>query len=152
MQPVSTDTSPAATDAQTSIPLLLSALMLVMFLAALDQTIVSTALPTIVSDLGGLRWLSWVVTAYLLAFGPRYVYAYLYWRVERSEGMSLLRSIGYSHLFVLYGLLPRIYGWRALGREISGRSGWAKTAREAEPCSRAVHTEETPSCTPPQPS
>ncbi len=41
--------------------------MLVMFLAALDQTIVSTALPTIVSDLGGLRWLSWVVTAYLLA-------------------------------------------------------------------------------------
>ncbi|GLO01719.1 EmrB/QacA family drug resistance transporter [Pseudomonas putida] len=67
MQPVSTDTSPAATDAQTSIPLLLAALMLVMFLAALDQTIVSTALPTIVSDLGGLRWLSWVVTAYLLA-------------------------------------------------------------------------------------
>ena len=52
---------------QASIPLLLGALMLVMFLAALDQTIVSTALPTIVSDLGGLRWLSWVVTAYLLA-------------------------------------------------------------------------------------
>nr|WP_245353499.1 MDR family MFS transporter [Pseudomonas sp. PvP088] len=47
--------------------MLLAALMLVMFLAALDQTIVSTALPTIVSDLGGLRWLSWVVTAYLLA-------------------------------------------------------------------------------------
>src|SRR5213595_2077927 len=41
--------------------------MLVMLLAALDQTIVSTALPTIVSDLGGLRHLSWVVTAYLLA-------------------------------------------------------------------------------------
>ena len=42
-------------------------LMLVMFLAALDQTIVSTALPTIVGDLGGLNHLSWVVTAYLLA-------------------------------------------------------------------------------------
>ncbi|WP_280714771.1 MDR family MFS transporter [Kitasatospora sp. MAP5-34] len=38
-----------------------------MLLAALDQTIVSTALPTIVSDLGGLEHLSWVVTAYLLA-------------------------------------------------------------------------------------
>jgi len=37
-----------------------------MFLAALDQTIVGTALPTIVSDLGGLNHLSWVVTAYLL--------------------------------------------------------------------------------------
>jgi EmrB/QacA subfamily drug resistance transporter len=44
-----------------------AALMLGMFLAALDQTIVSTALPTIVGDLGGLDHLSWVVTAYLLA-------------------------------------------------------------------------------------
>src|SRR5215208_8204641 len=44
-----------------------AALMLGMFIAALDQTIVSTALPTIVSDLGGMAHLSWVVTAYLLA-------------------------------------------------------------------------------------
>lgn len=43
-----------------------SALMLGMLLAALDQTIVSTALPTIVGDLGGLNHLSWVVTAYLV--------------------------------------------------------------------------------------
>jgi EmrB/QacA subfamily drug resistance transporter len=42
-------------------------LLLAMLLASLDQTIVSTALPTIVSDLGGLDQLSWVVTAYLLA-------------------------------------------------------------------------------------
>ncbi|MFE1837806.1 MDR family MFS transporter [Streptomyces sviceus] len=38
-----------------------------MLISALDQTIVSTALPTIVSDLGGMSHLSWVVTAYLLA-------------------------------------------------------------------------------------
>src|SRR3954466_15480574 len=44
-----------------------SGLMLVMLLASLDQTIVSTALPTIVRELGGLEHLSWVVTAYLLA-------------------------------------------------------------------------------------
>jgi EmrB/QacA subfamily drug resistance transporter len=44
-----------------------AALMLAMLLAALDQTIVSTALPTIVNDLGGLSHLSWVVTAYILA-------------------------------------------------------------------------------------
>jgi EmrB/QacA subfamily drug resistance transporter len=44
-----------------------SALMLVLLLAALDQTIVSTALPTIVGELGGLSHLSWVVSAYLLA-------------------------------------------------------------------------------------
>jgi EmrB/QacA subfamily drug resistance transporter len=42
------------------------ALMLAMLIAALDQTIVSTALPTIVGDLGGLTQLSWVVTAYIL--------------------------------------------------------------------------------------
>jgi len=41
--------------------------MLGMLLAALDQTIVATALPTIVGELGGLDHLSWVVTAYLLA-------------------------------------------------------------------------------------
>ncbi|WP_437227133.1 MDR family MFS transporter [Planctomicrobium sp. SH661] len=42
-------------------------LMLALMLAALDSTIVSTALPTIVGELGGLAHLSWVVTAYLLA-------------------------------------------------------------------------------------
>jgi EmrB/QacA subfamily drug resistance transporter len=42
-------------------------LMLVMLLAALDQTIVATALPTIVGDLGGLSHLSWVTSAFLLA-------------------------------------------------------------------------------------
>ncbi len=41
--------------------------MLALLLASLDQTIVSTALPTIVNDLGGLSHLSWVVTAYILA-------------------------------------------------------------------------------------
>ena len=51
------------------------ALLLVLLLASLDQTIVSTALPTIVGDLGGLDHLSWVVTAYLLTAtvsGPVY--------------------------------------------------------------------------------
>ena len=51
------------------------ALILVVLLASLDQTIVATALPTIVGDLGGLTHLSWVVTAYLLAStitGPLY--------------------------------------------------------------------------------
>ena len=43
-----------------------SALMLGLLLAGLDQTIVATALPTIVGDLGGINHLSWVVTAYLL--------------------------------------------------------------------------------------
>ena len=41
--------------------------LLGMLLAALDQTIVSTALPTIVGDLGGAGHISWVVSSYLLA-------------------------------------------------------------------------------------
>src|SRR5437764_12930980 len=47
--------------------LLMSGLMTGMLLAALDQTIVGTALPTIVGKLGGINHYSWVVTSYLLA-------------------------------------------------------------------------------------
>ncbi|MFG3703413.1 MDR family MFS transporter [Micromonospora sp. NPDC047670] len=47
--------------------LLMFGLMTGMLLAALDQTIVGTALPTIVGELGGINHYSWVVTAYLLA-------------------------------------------------------------------------------------
>ena len=69
--------TPAAADitgngAQTGlgrrqILLVIGALMLGMLLAALDQTIVSTALPTIVGDLQGGSHIAWIITAYLLA-------------------------------------------------------------------------------------
>ena len=49
------------------IMIIFSGLMLGLFLAALDQTIVATALPKIVGDLGGVDQLVWVVVAYLLA-------------------------------------------------------------------------------------
>jgi len=66
------------------------AIILTMLLASLDQTIVATALPTIVGELNGLEHLSWVVTAYMLAatvgmpvygkagdiFGRRHVYIF----------------------------------------------------------------------------
>ncbi|MFE0642272.1 MDR family MFS transporter [Streptomyces sp. NPDC058877] len=71
------DTRPSRRDGDTPLPgegrnrrtllLAIGALLLGMLLAALDQTIVSTALPTIVSELGGMEHLSWVVTAYMLA-------------------------------------------------------------------------------------
>jgi EmrB/QacA subfamily drug resistance transporter len=74
---VSLDTEPAVVPAPPTavaaggeehrkILVIMGALMLGMFLASLDQTIVSTALPTIAGDLHGLNHLSWVVTAYLL--------------------------------------------------------------------------------------
>jgi EmrB/QacA subfamily drug resistance transporter len=72
---LTTDTAPAGGPASTTgsaaehrrLLIILGVLMLGMFLAALDQTIVSTALPTIAGDLHGLNHLSWVVTAYLLS-------------------------------------------------------------------------------------
>jgi len=70
------DTSGTVTSADQAEPeqigqrrrlIIIGALLLGMLLAALDQTIVATALPTIAGDLHGLSHLSWVVTAYLLA-------------------------------------------------------------------------------------
>ncbi|HEX2850526.1 MAG TPA: MDR family MFS transporter [Acidimicrobiales bacterium] len=58
---------PGANLTHRQVVVVFSGLMAGMLLASLDQTIVSTALPTIVGDLGGLRHLSWVVTAYILA-------------------------------------------------------------------------------------
>src|SRR5882724_294815 len=65
-QPETTTPMPQAERSHAEIMLVFSALMLVLLLAALDQTIVSTALPRIATDLHGLNKLSWVATAYLL--------------------------------------------------------------------------------------
>jgi EmrB/QacA subfamily drug resistance transporter len=56
-----------AQGAPSSVRVVVSAVAVLLLLAALDQTIVSTALPTIVADLGDLDHLSWVVTAYILS-------------------------------------------------------------------------------------
>ena len=50
-----------------SVGTVIASVAVLLLLAALDQTIVSTALPTIVADLGGIDHLSWVVTAYILS-------------------------------------------------------------------------------------
>lgn len=55
------------TPSPTEVRWILTGTMLAMFLAALEQTIIATALPPIAADLGGFDRLSWVVTAYLLS-------------------------------------------------------------------------------------
>ncbi len=45
----------------------MAGVMLALFLASLDQTIVGTALPRIVTDLGGFSQFTWVLTSYLVA-------------------------------------------------------------------------------------
>jgi EmrB/QacA subfamily drug resistance transporter len=67
--PAATTASPPSSEGFThrQILVIMSGLMMGMFLASLDQTIVSTALPTIVGDFHHSNLLSWVITAYLLA-------------------------------------------------------------------------------------
>jgi EmrB/QacA subfamily drug resistance transporter len=67
MAPTSTAPTTATPTGRRAIYVAMAGLMLGMLLAMLDNLIVSTALPTIVGDLGGLAHLSWVVTGYALA-------------------------------------------------------------------------------------
>ncbi len=94
-----------------------TALMLGMFLAALDQTIVSTALPTIVGDLGGLNHLSWVVTSYLLASTVSTpIYGKLGDMVGRKPIFlaAILIFLGGSMLAGLSQSMTELIGFRAL--------------------------------------
>jgi EmrB/QacA subfamily drug resistance transporter len=86
-----TTTTGEAQMTHRQILLVFSGLMLGMLLAALDQTIVATALPTMVGELGGLQHLSWVITAYLLtstASGP------LYGKLSDLYGRKILFQAG----------------------------------------------------------
>jgi EmrB/QacA subfamily drug resistance transporter len=78
-----------------------SGMMLATLLAALDQTIVATALPRIVGDLGGFERLSWVVTAYLIAST---VTIPLYGKLSDLYGRRRLMAISIS-IFVVGSLL-----------------------------------------------
>jgi EmrB/QacA subfamily drug resistance transporter len=92
-------------------------LLLAMLLASLDQTIVATALPTIVGDLGGLDQLSWVVTAYLVGAT---VTMPLWGRASDLYGRKSLfvAAIGVflagSALSGLAGSIGELIGFRAL--------------------------------------
>ena len=97
--------------------LIFGALLLVLFIASLDQTIVSTALPTIVGDLGGLQHLSWVVTAYLLAstvVGPLYgKLGDLYGRKRVLQVALVIFLVG-SGLCGLAQSMPQLIAYRAV--------------------------------------
>ena len=111
--------------------LLVASLLTCSFLVVLGA-VVASALT------GAPQSWGWLLIAGLLAFGPGMVYGAVYWSIERREGLGILRAIGYAHLFVLYGMLAYLSGWRAVGRALTGRTGWAKTAREAEPAVEAA--------------
>src|SRR5438270_10695267 len=105
-------------------------LMAGMLLASLDQTIVATALPTIVGDLGGLRHLSWVVTAYILLSTisvPLYgKISDLYGRKRIFQTAIVIFLIG-SALSGLSQNMAQLIGFRAL--QGAGAGGLMATAQ-----------------------
>ncbi|WP_225635547.1 MDR family MFS transporter [Streptomyces solaniscabiei] len=92
-------------------------IMLGMLLAALDQTIVGTALPTIVSDLGGAAHMSWVVTSYLLAETVATVlvgkFGDLFGRKVVFQVSAIVFITG-SFLCGLATNMPLLIAWRAM--------------------------------------
>ena len=97
--------------------LIFAGLMLVMLMAALDSTIVATALPTIAGDLGGLNHISWVTTAYLLA---QTVVTPLYGKLGDLFGRRIVLQVGLVIFLIgsaLCGLstsFPELIAFRAL--------------------------------------
>ncbi len=85
-----------------------SGLMAGLLVAALDQTIVATALPTIVGDLGGLSHLSWVVTAYLLTST---ISVPLYGKISDLYGRKILFQSAIV-IFVGGSMLSGHLSWR----------------------------------------
>src|SRR6187431_2184022 len=114
---MSVEAAMPASDQRQPVRLIFGALLLVLLLASLDQTIVSTALPTIVGDLGGLNHLSWVVTAYLLAStvsSPLYGKAGdLYGRKRVLQFAIVVFLVG-SALCGIAQTMPQLIAFRAL--------------------------------------
>jgi EmrB/QacA subfamily drug resistance transporter len=114
--------------------LAISGLMLVMLMAALDSTVVSTALPTIAGDLGGLDHIAWVTTAYLLA---QTVVTPLYGKLGDLFGRKVVLQAGLaiflagsalsglSHTFVQLVLFRAVQGLGGGGLIVSAQSAIA---------------------------
>src|SRR5258705_2797227 len=114
----------ALTDAEVPSPIthekvlvVFSGLVLVMLLAELDSTIVATALPTIVGELGGFDHIGWVVTAYLLA---QTIVTPLYGKLGDQYGRKIVLQVGLVIFLigsVLCGLaqnMPELIAFRAI--------------------------------------
>ncbi len=86
--------------------LVLGGLMLAIMLSALDQTIVSTALPTIASDLGSVQNYSWIVTAYLVTTTAS---AALYGKLSDIYGRRALFTIAVT-VFIVGSALCAVAG------------------------------------------
>jgi MFS family permease len=120
--PVALSVPPARPLSYFEVRRIITGMMLAMFLAALNQTIVATALPTIGRDFGDFENLPWVVTAYLLtstAVAP------LYGKLSDIHGRrtTLMTGLGlFTAGSVLCALSPTML-MLSLGRALQGIGG-----------------------------
>ena len=119
-----------------------SGLMVTLLLAALDQTIVATALPQIVGDLGGLSQYSWVFTAYLLATT---VTVPLYGKLGDVYGRRPLFLIAICIFLARLGALRRRAGHDA-ARDLPRRAGLRR--RRPDPARARGDREHRPAARP----
>ena len=114
--------APAAQTDKRSIVLLFAGLMLTMLLASLDQTIFSTALPTIVGELHGVNEMLWVITIYILAST---IMLPIYGKLGDLIGRKGL-FVGAISVFILgsiVGGFAQDMQWLIIGRGIQGLGG-----------------------------
>jgi EmrB/QacA subfamily drug resistance transporter len=104
------------------INLIFSALLAGMLMAALDQTIVSTAMPTIVGDLGGVSHMAWMTTAYLLATT---LVMPIYGKFGDLWGRRnlFLIAIGLFTVASIGAALAPSFGWLVIWRGVQGLGG-----------------------------
>ncbi len=122
MTAVSTSASSPDTQHKRTVRLIFAALMLVMLLASLSQTVLSTALPTIVGSLAGAEHLAWVMTAYLLAMT---ITMPIYGRIGDRFGRKpvLLVAIAVFTIGSLVGAVADSMTVLIAGRAIQGLGG-----------------------------
>ncbi|MCF8570883.1 MFS transporter [Gordonia sp. HY002] len=119
--PPGTDDNPAGMSKKNVI-LLFIGLMITMLLASLNQTVLSTALPTIVGELNGVDQMTWVITAYILAMT---IVMPVYGRISDLVGRkpALLFAISVFMAGSIVGALAGNILWLIVGRVIQGLGG-----------------------------
>ncbi|GEE03470.1 MFS transporter [Gordonia spumicola] len=107
---------------QKNILLLFIGLMITMLLAALNQTVLSTALPTIVGELHGVDQMTWVITSYILAST---IVMPVYGRISDLLGRKpvILTAIALFIVGSIVGALAGDIVWLIVGRVIQGLGG-----------------------------
>lgn len=80
----------------------------------------------------------WLLSTYLLAFAPAVAYSVVYWGREKQHGLSFPGAIVLAHVYVVYGLIWYVAGWRAVARILRGDGSWTKTQRTADVAVPAV--------------